>query len=179
MSIKVKMLRLLTKRPYGLAKFRVGNTWYSKIVNFTRDSCDWFGGMYSFNRDLITIEKGAGNRKSYRQSDYVNFESGYPILYFDVNSGVPLHFEGDKSTSSLPTAKAMQSTVKKWIIASEMEMMRKQKNKIMTAIIIGIIMSLICMCVSIYLVIKLGNIEAGIGAMQGAINNIVPLVAGG
>lgn len=176
MSIKVKLLRMLTKKPFGLAKFRVGNTWYSKIVNFTQDSCEWFGGLYGFNRDWIVIEKGAGNKKQYKQSDYVNFESGFPIIYFDVNSGIPLHFEGDRATSTLPTAKTVQATVKKWIIASELEMMRKQKNKLMLAIMISVIFSMIAMFVGIYSIIKMGNMESGISAIQGAVTNLAPQV---
>lgn len=173
--MKVKLLRKLLRKPYGLAKFRVGRTWYSKIVNFTQDSCEWFSGMYSFNRDLITIEKSAGNKKVYRQSEFVNFEEGFPIIYFDVNSGVPLHFEGDKATSTMPTAKTIQATVKKWIIASELEMMRKQKNKLMLAMMIVVIFSMIGMFVGIYGIMKMMSLETMLQSIQGA---IAPVVSG-
>jgi hypothetical protein len=37
---------------------------------------------------------------------------------------------------------------------------------------------MIAMMVSIYLVIKIGNIEAGVAAIQGAVTNLAPQVVG-
>jgi len=157
MSLKVKLLRKLTRKPYGLARFRVGRTKYSKIVRFDKDQVEWYGGTYIFNKDSITIEKGAGNKKAYNVGEWANHEEGFPVIEFDVNSAVPIYYQSDPQ-GNLPTAKSIQATIKKWIIATEMELMRKTRSKLMLALMITLIMVLANLGITIYMLVKLtGN----------------------
>jgi hypothetical protein len=154
MSFKVKLLRKLTKRPYGLAKFKVGRTLYSKVVRFDKDSTEWMGGKYVFDKGLIHIEK-SGNKKTFNGQSFETWEEGYPIIYFDAKSAVPTAFISEKD-QRLPTAKAIQQTIKKEIATFEAEMMRKTRSKLMLGIMIVLIISLVAIGVS-----AMGYLEAG------------------
>lgn len=176
MSFKVKLLRKLTKKPYGLAKFRVGRSLYSKIVNFAKDQCEWMGGTYQFERGAITIEKPAGKgikgqKNIYNEKDWANYEEGFPIVIFDVNSAKPLRYEGDPQSADMPTSKAIQSTMKKELAAFEAELMRKQRSKLMQAILITLIFSMVSMMLSIYLLIKTNTMSDSLTAISMQIEN--------
>lgn len=134
-------MRKLTKRPYGLAKFKVGRTVYSKIVRFDKDTTEWMGGKYVFDKNSIVIEKSA-SKKVYSFKDFETWEEGIPVIYFDVMSAIPIRFSGDK-TEGIPTAKAIQSTIKKEMATYEAEMMRKTRSKLMLGIMILVIISLV------------------------------------
>jgi hypothetical protein len=175
MSWKIKMLRLITKRPYGMAKFRVGRTWYSKIVRFDQDACEWYGGKYMFARNAITIEKSAGNRKVYDARDWVDNEEGYPIIFFDVNSAVPMRVT-DESKGQLPGAKAIQATIKKEIAAFEAEMLRKQKGKLMLALIIVLLVSMVNFGLTYYAITKIDAVSKSVESIPGAIDTIRAIV---
>jgi len=175
MSWKVKMLRRLTRRPYGIAKFRVGRTWYSKIVRFDNDACEWYGGKYIFARNAITIEKGVGNKKVYDARTWVDNEEGFPIIFFDVNSAVPIHVV-DETKGSLPGAKAIQATIKKEIAAFEAEMMRKQRSKIMLAIIIVLLLTFVNFGLTYYAITKVDGVQKAVESVPGAVDAIKQLI---
>ncbi len=171
MSMKVKLLRKLTRRPYGLAKFRVGKTWYSKMVRFDKDTTTWFGGIYQFNKNMITIEKGVGNRKVYDQKDWVQYEEGFPIIMFDVNNPIPLNPTA-QDLPGMPTAQAIQSSLKKEIAAFEAELMRKQRSKLFQIMIIVLLMSMVTFGISYWAVTKVDAVTKLVEAMGGNIDAI-------
>jgi hypothetical protein len=174
-SYKVKLYRKLTKRPYGLAKFRVGRTWYSKMVRFGNDSIIWHGGKYMFVKQTVIIEKGAGNRKVYNMNEWADYEEGYPVIYFDVNNAIPLHFEGDM-IDKLPTPRAIQSTIKKEIASFEAEVMRKTRSKLMLLALFTMIMVLINIVIAYYTLQKVGEIAPQVSSnVNAAIQNYIAM----
>ena len=158
MSIKVKLLRLITKRPYGLARMRVGRTWYSKIIRFDKDSFTWYDGKYIIEKNAVVIEKGAGNRKIYDLKEWSNYTEGFPVVYFDANNAKPLVFERNPLDNNLPTAHAIQATIKKEIAAFEAEMLRKQRSKLQTLMIITLVFAAMAFFASAYTVIKVASL---------------------
>lgn len=187
MSLKVKLLRMLTKRPYGLAKFRVNRTLYSKIIRFDKDNTEWMGGKYWFNKELVTIETSAGRgvdikaedgtkKTVYNLKDWAVYEEGFPVVYFDANNAVPLHFIETK-LEGLPTPKAIQASLKKEMATYEAEVMRKTRSKLMLGIMMCVILLMIIMGLQIYNVLEMGKIVPKV--LEGVAGMIHPAVAGG
>jgi hypothetical protein len=166
-SFKVKLMRKLTKRPYGLAKFRVGRTWYSKMVRFGHDSILWNGGKYMFVKQTVIIEKEAGKKKIFNVNEWADYEEGYPVIYFDVNNAIPLHFEGDM-IDKLPTPRAIQSTIKKEIASFEAEVMRKTRSKLMLLALFTIIMVLINIGITYYTLSKVNTVAPQVSELVNA-----------
>ena len=174
MSFKIKMMRKLLKKPYGLANFRVGRTVYTKIVNFSKDTIVWGDGFYIFDKNAITIEKNAGKTKEknvYNTNSWAHWEEGFPVIEFDANSCTPRYWSENKN--NLPTSQAIQATNKKWIAATEAEIMRKQKNKLLMAIMIGIVMSVVTMGVAIMVYNNVNSLGATINLRMDNLTAII------
>lgn len=171
MSIKVKLLRKLTHRPYGLAKFRIGKTWYSKMVRFDQDTTTWYGGIYQFNKNAIMIEKGAGNKKVYDQKEWVNYEEGFPVIFFDANNAVPLQWQ-QIQLPGMPSAQAIQSSLKKELAAFEAELMRKQRSKLFQVLIIVLLLTLVTFGLTYWGISKTDGVATSLKELAGQIDTI-------
>lgn len=135
-----------------------------------------------FVKQTVIIEKGAGNRKVYNLNDWADYEEGYPVIYFDVNNAIPLHFEGDL-IDKLPTPRAIQSTIKKEIASFEAEVMRKTRSKLMLLALFTMIMVLINIGITYFVLQKIGTIAPQVseivnGAIQNYLNNPHNLTGG-
>lgn len=186
MSMKVKLLRKLTKRPYGLAKFKVNRTLYSKIIRFDKDNTEWMGGKYWFNKEMVTIETDAGKgvkeagtdgvKKSvYNTNNWAVYEEGFPVVYFDANNAVPMHFNETK-LEGLPTPKAIQASIKKEMATYEAEVMRKTRSKLMLGIMLCVILLMCVVGLQVYNLLEIGKVAPKV--IEAVAGLIRPTVAG-
>jgi len=140
MSMKVKFMRKMLKRPYGIVYFKLKKTLYPKIMDFSKDSATVNGGFYILEKDSIVIQKD-GTKKNYKIEDFQSWNEGYPILFFDVNDCIPLRFEHDLDRGEVtrPHPQAIQAIIKKELQAAEAEIMRKQRSVLFRIMVVVLI----------------------------------------
>ena len=141
MSIKVKLLRKLTRRPYGEAKFKLGKNIYTKMIRFDSDSIKTNNGMWIFDKNKIYVERG-GVKKEHDQIDFLAWQEGYPVIHLDQDDMIPLHFSNEKY-DGVRNPKNVQAIIGKEMSANEAEIMRKTRSKIETYVKVVVVLTAI------------------------------------
>ena len=158
--VKLSALRFFTKRPYGIAYFKIDKFLFSKIVRFDKESVKTANGLWTFEKDKIYVDKDAVKevkkavlaetptdeevieavksgktkellqraRSEYKQTEFMGWRAGYPVIFLDQNDMRPLTFE--KQLGEPVNPRNIQSVLNKEISAFEAELMRKQRDKL-------------------------------------------------
>jgi hypothetical protein len=162
MYLKVKVLRALTRRPFGIAKFRSrGKTIFSKIVRFDVDTIKTRNGVYLFDRNKVYIEKDGKRDKEFDISSNSEMDTGVPVIYFDLEDMIPLNFvpEAPDSIKGSRNPFQAQATLKKEIALAEAETISKVKSKQDKLLKIAIILVIVVAGISFFEIQTLLNIS--------------------
>lgn len=158
MSVKVKLMRKLLKKPYGIAYFKMKNTLYPKVMNFAKDSVNVNNGFYVMDKGSIIVEV-EGVKKEFKLQEYQSWKEGYPILFFDVNDCIPLRFENDmRSENDRVHPQAIQAIIKKELQAAEAEIMRKQRSTLFKIMVVVMLIAVLGFVFSLYTWLDVGRI---------------------
>lgn len=185
--IKLSMLRFLTKRPYGIAYFKINKNLFSKIIRFDKETIRTKDGIWTFDKDLIYVEKDAvkevrkavlaetptdeqvieavkaGKTKELLQKASTTYKQAE---FLGWKSGYPIIFldqnnmqpSGFQGDSANPTnPRNIQSILNKEISAFEAELMRKQRDKLEKMLLFTL---LIAAATIVYLFILSNDINA-------------------
>lgn len=160
-TIIVKVLRAITRRPYGIAYFKIGKNIYPKIVRFDQDLIRTKQGAWVIENDKIYFEKTLksspdetqteqtrlGSTK-YKMTKFQTWTEGFPIIFLDLSKTQPIYFENDKGDYPKATPKNIEATLGKEKAAAEWEMMNKQKNRIQTYLLVCILLLVVIAALS-------------------------------
>ena len=164
MSMKVKLMRKFLKRPYGIVYFKLKNTLYPKVMNFSKDSVTVNNGFYVLEKGSIIIEV-EGVKKEFKLAEYQSWKEGYPIMFFDVNDCIPLKFQNDvtEGETHRPHPQAIQAIIKKELQAAEAEIMRKQRSTLFKIMVVVMLVCILGFVFSLYTWMDVGKIVKHFG----------------
>lgn len=139
---QVKIKRSLTKKPYAIARFKIGKNVYPRIIRLDKDVIKVKGGMYFVDKGSVYFEHNDKKlSKIGNIEEFVDYEEGVPTINFDVNDILPLRFEKEETKSGSRNPFAIEAIIAKEIAAAEAEMMRKNKSKLAKMMIVNIILT--------------------------------------
>ncbi len=151
-------MRALTRKPYGVAYFKVNRQFYPRVIRLDKDSIKTSKGIWIIDHSKIYMENSAAKEDKYEESsvdsenrvvekkeynmvDFYTFNQGIPIIFFDYNDMVPLSFQNEPFEGTRNPF-VVEAAVAKEISASEAELMRKNKpSKVIKWIIAGIVVT--------------------------------------
>lgn len=169
--LKLKMMRFLLRKPFGIAYFKINKNLFSKIIRFDKETIRTADGIWTFDKDLIYVERDvvqevkravtaetptdeevieavkAGKTKElmqrvksqYKQSDFLQWRNGYPVIFLDQNNMQPTGFQGEAGNPTNP--RNIQSILNKEISAFEAELMRKQRDKLEKLLLVTLVLA--------------------------------------
>ncbi len=181
---KAKMLRAITRKPYGVAYFKINKNEYPKLIRLDNDTIKTSKGVYIIDHSKVYIEQDAMKpekfeevtykddkpveRKEFNMTDFYTYRQGVPIIYFDYNDMIPLKFENDPFEGTRNPF-AVENAISKEISAAEAELMRKTKSKVIKYVLVNIIISAIAIA-------AVGFVVNNMLLMQDTINSIAAVV---
>jgi hypothetical protein len=157
---KAKLLRLLTRKPWGLAYFIVKRQLYPKLIRLDRDSVRTNEAIYIIEKSKVFVEapgtgservreefrdKATGsliNAKEYDMTEFYTYTQGIPVIFFDHADMIPVKFEHDKYEGTRNPF-AVNATLSKELAAMEAEMLRKTKSTIVKYVMISMVLGVI------------------------------------
>lgn len=151
--LKAKTLTKLTKKQHGIYNFRVNKKQLMPVVKrFTEDRIKVKDKLYSIENGSIYEMTTEGTKGKEIKPAEVNFKSGVPVIYFDLDSMMPLVLVNPKEIQNLPSidTERVSLVLNKERMIDELETMKLGKQDMMKLIKIGVIMSALAMGVSAY-----------------------------
>jgi len=190
MLFRAKILRALTKKPYGVAYFKVGKQLYPRLIRLDRDSIRFGNGIWIIDHSKVYIENseikpekpekpgkqlpeidsrtGQPIRREFNMVDFYNYSQGIPVIFFDYNDMVALKLEGDKFEGTRNPF-VVEATIDKELSASEAEMMRKTKSKVIKYVFASI-------AVTVGLYIAVAYLYTELSSIKSMVSLLLPLV---
>lgn len=143
--------RRISGKNYGIAIFKTkGKTLYDKIVNFDTHKIETNNGFYLIeNNAVYRLIDGKKDESSKIMPSNIEYISGCPIIYFDIDDIKPLKFENDKKTEGTRNPLEIKSLIETEIAAAEAEAIHMTKSKIDQKLLLLIVISLACIVIGI------------------------------
>jgi len=178
-TIRARLLRLITKRNYGIVTMRMkGRTLFRTLKNLDKDLLHFRKGVYLLLNSSIykVAEDGIKPHQSIEPSK-VHFSATVPEIFLDVEDLAPLELARqklvDKATQN-PTE--LEAVMSKEIALNDAENLRNKKDKLQKMIVISIIVSVICIIAIALLYIQFQNLH--FPELTSKINELLSLARG-
>lgn len=160
--IRAKFKSMISHKPYGVAYFHLANLIYPKMVRFDESAVEMKNGKFSISGDAIYIQKevnGKKEEKTFKLTEFITHQQGIPTIHFDYDVGIPIKF-GKYDSATIPNPKQIQATYKKELEYDEAELMYHSRDKVRKLLLVGIIMTVMVLCVLAYDTMKITEIAS-------------------
>jgi len=64
--LKLKSMRFLLRKPYGIAYFKIDRVFFSKIIRFDKESVKTENGLWTFEKDKIYVERDVVTEEKFK-----------------------------------------------------------------------------------------------------------------
>ncbi len=139
-SMRVKVMRALTKKNLGIINIVSENQIFKTIRNFDDSTIELNKNLYFLKKGRIYNDKD--EVISELKDEYIKFIGGIPTIFFDLKNLLPMKLYEDKIEV---TPEELSAPIKAWVITKEAELLKWKR-----ATQISIIVLLMVMAVSIY-----------------------------
>ncbi len=149
-GVRIKILRRLTKRNYGIIKFIHSNRLIKPVItNLDKDIVRFADGVYIIDKQSIKREGEEEPSTHNIEEHKIKFEEGIPTIYYDIGDIMPIDFEShhEKTPETdkfrLPTQ--VSATLNKEIAVEKAKVMRAFKSRqdmMMMVILVLLVLSL-------------------------------------
>ena len=133
-GIRIKILRRLTKRNYGIIKFIHSNRLIKPVItNLDKDIVRFADGVYIIDKQSIKREGEEEPSTHNIEEHKIKFEEGIPTIYYDIGDIMPIDFEShhEKTPETdkfrLPTQ--VSATLNKEIAVEKAKVMKAFKSR--------------------------------------------------
>jgi heme/copper-type cytochrome/quinol oxidase subunit 2 len=147
-SFRVKLLRRMTRRNYGVIKFIHSNRLIKPVIaNLDQDIVRFADGIYIIDKHSIKRE-GEEEPSNHKIEEHkIKFEEGIPTIYYDIGDIMPVDFQGQEKTPEterfrLPTQ--VSATLNKEIAVEKAKVMKafkRTQDMMMLAILCLLVLS--------------------------------------
>lgn len=138
---KIKLLRKMTRKNFGIMKFIFPKNIIKPIVvDFDKDIIRFKKGTYFIEDSAIKIEKETEPAKEIPiKEENLFFEEGIPTIYFDVNDCAPVTFTNEKTEIKYRLPTRISATLDKEIAIEKARAMKAfaSKQNIMLIVLIA------------------------------------------
>jgi hypothetical protein len=178
----VALKRKFTNRNYGIIRFRThGRNEFPIVVDFDKDSLNFFGGIYIIEKGKIYRQ--LGEEKQYKGEIDVKkavFSQGCPVIHFDLNDMYSLDLTHEKMPPSIPrNPQQMESTLRKIRAGLEADTVHsklQEFKKVINLQYVTLIIALAAVGLSVYLLMQvnqIGGMTATLGATLDAVKALM------
>ena len=147
-AMRIKMMRKLTGRNYGVIKFIHSNRLIKPVIaNLDQDIIQFSGGVYFLDKQAIKREGKDELSNGIIHESKIKFEEGIPTVFYDITDIMPVNFESaiprDETTDDdkfrLPTQ--VSATLNKEIAVEKAKIMKsfKSQQSLMLVIILALV----------------------------------------
>ena len=165
----VGIKRRFSVRNWGIIYFKSrGKSIFPVIADFDSDTIKVGDNIWILDKGKIYRQGDSPKKAKEIQPSQIEFISGCPVTFFNIDDMLPLHFEGEKDVEGARNPHQVEATLAKEIAAAEAEALHMTKTKIQTLIIIAIICAIIGIGVSAYGILQTSALSKQIASMSAA-----------
>ncbi len=167
---RVRLLRIFTKKHYGVAKFVTPTkAIVTRVVRMDQDTIKWQESIWTIERNKIYSTKpmSDGTVKRSKEIDLnkqIFYEEGLPTIYFNHNDMMALTFNDTKGEEYIRDPRQVETTLEKERAIATAKALKITKSNLQTLMIISILISVICISLSIILLNDVSAIKNAVFA---------------
>ena len=191
-SFRVKILRRITRKNYGMVKFIHSNKLIKPVIaNLDSDIIRFGDGVYILDKQTIKREGTDTPSSDMILENVIKFEEGIPTIYYDITDIMPVDFansvkraESESDRFRLPSQ--VSATLNKEIAVEKAKIMQafKSRQSMYMLIIIALLVINVYFTYNMFsnnkdMVIKIDNVNTNMNALRGLIPSQPAMTTGG
>jgi len=151
--------RRFSARNWGIIYFKSrGKSIFPIIADFDKDTIKIGDNIWILDKGKIYRQGESPKKAKEIQPSQIEFISGCPITFFNIDDMLPLRFESEEGAEGARNPHQVEATLAKEIAAAEAEALHMTKTKMQMLIIIAIICAIIGIGISAYGIIQIGSL---------------------
>jgi len=191
-NFRIKIMRKLTKKNYGMVKFVHSNKLIKPVIaNLDNDIIRFGEGLYILDKNTIKREGTTTPSSDIVRENIIKFEEGIPTIYYDITDIMPIDFansvkkvEGESDRFRLPSQ--VSATLNKEIAVEKAKIMKafRTRQSLFMLIIVALIVVNLYFTYSIWsgnktMTTTLNAINAAVNTIKGAMPATAVVVPAG
>lgn len=179
---RVKLLRKLTRKKFGLIFFVSANDIFFKVIDFSKNTFRSGNKLYIILQDMemylknVATEKGSGHFEIDINS--IKYVEGIPCLFFDLERATPLSFSNPLPEDvKLLLAEKVGAILDKEIAIAEAEALISSKKRIIMFLYILIMVCAVILVLSLMNFLQADTIGKNINNLANLITSLKNITA--